>query len=175
MVNPFSGIVSSEFKDVFNNAMSALLDTTGVAIPCTLYYGITKYESCANCLYDPIGRKSSNRYINGGPVPFMFGGVCPLCNGAGKKPVETTEDVHLAVVFEPREFLDIRTPVNTADGYIQTLAKKEMTPKLRRANEIVVATDVSGFFPHRYQRVSEPVPMGLGNTEFVVCMWKRLR
>ena len=107
MVNPFSGIVSSEFKEVFNNAISALVDASGVAIPCTLYYGVTKYEACANCVYDPIG-------------------------------------------------------------------KKEMTPKLRRANSIVVATNISGYFPHRYERVSEPTPMGLGNTEFVVCTWKRI-
>ena len=68
----------------------------------------------------------------------------------------------------------IRTPVNTADGFIQTIGKKEMTPKLRRANSIVVATNISGYFPHRYERVSEPTPMGLGNTEFVVCTWKRI-
>ena len=65
------------------------------------------------------------------------------------------------------------TPVNTADGYIQTLATISMTPKLQRAKEIVVATDISGFFTHRYQRVSEPLPIGFGNNEFVLCTWRR--
>ena len=97
-----------------------------------------------------------------------------MCNGNGKKPVTASENVNLAVIFEPRQFLEIEAPVNTADGYIQTLAKKDLTPKLQRAKEIIVATDVSGFFTHRYQRISEPLPIGLGNNEFILCTWRRL-
>ena len=82
--------------------------------------------------------------------------------------------MRLAVIFEPKEFLQLNAPVNTADGYIQTLAKKTMTPKLQKAKEIIVATDLSGQFSHRYQRVSEPSPIGLGNNEFVLCTWRRL-
>ena len=174
MVNPFSGIIDDSFKSVFNNAISAILEDDALTISCTLEYGITKYENCANCLYDPIGQKSSNTIQNGGPVPFPFGGICPLCNGNGKKPVTASENVNLAVIFEPRQFLEIEAPVNTADGYIQTLAKKDLTPKLQRAKEIIVATDVSGFFTHRYQRISEPLPIGLGNNEFILCTWRRL-
>jgi hypothetical protein len=174
MVNPFSGIIDSNFKAIFNDAISAILENGALTIGCTLEYGITRYENCVNCVFDPIGRKSSNRFQDGGPVPFPFAGICPLCNGAGKKPIVTSENVNLAVIFEPREFLGISTPVNTADGFIQTLAKKELTPKLQRAKEIIVATEVSGFFSHRYERVSEPTPIGLGNNEFVLCTWKRV-
>ena len=149
MANPFSGIIDSSLKSVFNNAISAILEDDALTVACTLEYGITKYENCANCLYDPIGQKSSNRFQNGGPVPFPFGSVCPLCNGNGKRSVTSSENVNLAVIFEPRHFLEMTTPVNTADGYIQTLANKIMTPKLRRAKEIVVSTDVSGYFSHR--------------------------
>ena len=173
MVNPFSGIIDSSFKSVFNNAISAILADDALTVSCTLEYGITKYEDCVNCLYDPIGQKSSNRFQDGGPAPFPFGSLCPLCNGNGKKPVTSSENVNLAVIFEPRQFLEMSTPVNTADGYIQTLANKIMTPKLQRAKEIIVATDISGFFSHRYQRVSEPTPIGLGNNEFVLCTWRR--
>ena len=173
MVNPFSGIIDSNVKSVFNNAISALLEDDGLTVSCTLEYGITKYENCANCLYDPIGQKSSNRFQNGGPAPFPFGTICPLCNGNGKRPITSSENVNLAVIFEPRQFLQMSTPVNTADGYIQTLAKRIMTPKLQRAKEIIVSTDTSGFFSHRYQRVSEPTPVGLGDNEFVICTWRR--
>ena len=174
MADPFSGIITSGFKTIFNNAISSLLEDNALTISCTLSYGVTKYESCVNCVYDPIGQKSSNRFQNGGPVPFPFQGICPMCNGGGKRPVESSENVKLAVIFEPRDFIALDTHVNTADGYIQTLAKKAMTPKLRRAKEIIVATDISGFFSHRYERASEPTPLGLGNNEFVVCSWRRL-
>ena len=173
-INPFSGIINSSFKTIFNNAISSLLEDSALTISCTLTYGVTRYESCANCVYDPIGRKSSNRFQNGGPVPFPFQGICPVCNGVGKKPVESSEDVNLAVIFEPRDFIALDTHVNTADGYIQTLANKSMTSKLQRAKEIIVATDISGYFNHRYERVSEPTPLGLGNNEFVLCSWRRL-
>ena len=173
MLSPFSGIIDSSFKTVFNNAINAILENGALTIPCTLEYGITKYDNCANCIYDAIGQKSANRYQDGGPAPFPFGGICPLCNGNGRKPVTSSENVNLAVIFEPKQFLEINTPVNTADGYIQTLAKREMTPKLQRAKEIIVATDTSGYFTHRYQRVSEPTPIGLGNSQFILCTWRR--
>jgi hypothetical protein len=173
MINPFSGIIDSNLKAVFNNAISAILADGALTIPCTLDYGVTKYENCANCVFDPIGRKSANRFQDGGPVPFPYGGVCPLCNGGGRRGLVSTENVSLAVVFDTRHFLEISTPVNTADGFIQTIANKEMTPKLARAKEIVVATDVSGYFSHRYQRVSEPTPVGLGGNDFVFCTWRR--
>ena len=173
MVNPFSGIVDDSFKSLFNNAITAILEDDALTVSCTLDYGVTRYESCVNCLYDPIGQKSSNRFQHGGPVPFPFGTICPLCSGGGKRPITSSENVNLAVIFEPRQFLEMSTPVNTADGYIQTLARRIMTPKLQRAKEIIVSTDSSGFFSHRYQRVSEPLPIGLGNNEFVLCTWRR--
>ena len=173
MLSPFSGIIDSNFKTLFNNAIFAILEDDALTIPCTLEYGVTKYENCTNCVYDPIGRKSANRYQDGGPAPFPFGTICPFCNGNGRRPLTSSENVKLAVIFEPKQFLEINTPVNTADGFIQTLAKKTMTPKLQKAKEIIVATDLSGQFSHRYQRVGEPFPMGLGNNEFVICMWRR--
>ena len=73
MVNPFSGIVDDSFKSLFSNAITAILEDDALTVSCTLDYGVTRYESCVNCLYDPIGQKSSNRFQHGGPVPFPFG------------------------------------------------------------------------------------------------------
>ena len=110
MINAFSGIIDSSFKTVFNNAISAILDDSSLTIACTLEYGVTKYDNCVNCIYDAIGLKSANRYQDGGPAPFPFGGICPLCNGNGRKPVTSSENVNLAVIFEPRQFLDNKSP-----------------------------------------------------------------
>ena len=171
----FSGIITSDMKALFNSAIESLLDDSALTTACTLFYGVTKYESCDNCLYDPIGRKSSNRFQNGGPVPFMFGGVCPLCDGVGRKPVISTESIYLGVVFDYSNFLDISTPVNNPDGVIQTIGKKAVTPKLKRAKEIQIATDIAKYADHRFQRLSEPQPVGLGNNEFVFCNWRRVK
>ena len=42
MVNPFSGIIDSNFKTVFNNAIFGILENDALTITCTLEYGITK-------------------------------------------------------------------------------------------------------------------------------------
>jgi len=172
--NYFSGIITSDLKNLFTDALKALIEGGAGTIPCSLYYGITKWESCPNCLYDPIGKKSSNRFQNGGPVPFQFGGICPVCNGDGKRPVITTDTIDLVVIFDYREFVNMSIPVNNPEGFIQTMGTKEATPKLKRAKEIKVATDIAGYADHRFQRVSEPEPLGFGNNEFVICTWKRV-
>ncbi len=173
MTNPFSGIISTEFKALFNNAISALLYDEACTLPCTIYYGITKYESCVNCLYDSIGRKSANRYQSGGPAPFSFGSICPMCSGAGKRAVETTETIKLMIIWDYKQFVG-STTVNSPEGLIQTMTFDENTPKLKRAKEILVATDKASYGTHRYERISEPEPCGFGNTEFVICTWKRI-
>ena len=81
MVNPFSGIINDEIKALFKNAISALLDDAALTVPCTLMYG-GKFATCSNCIYDPIGKKSANRYLSGGPIPFNNGQICPFCHGA---------------------------------------------------------------------------------------------
>tara|TARA_Y100000004_G_scaffold196953_1_gene268936 strand:+ start:1583 stop:2110 length:528 start_codon:yes stop_codon:yes gene_type:complete len=175
MTNYFSGIISSSMKGLFKDAIDALLEDTALTLPCTLYYGVTKWENCSNCIYDPIGKKSSNRFQDGGPVPFPFGGVCPVCNSAGKRPVITTDTLNLAVIFNYKDFLQMSTPVNNPAGIIQTVSKKETTSKLKRAKEIQVATDIKAYADHRFERMSEPEPVGFGNSDFVICNWKRLK
>jgi len=172
-VNPFSGIISSSLKTVYNNAINALLDDSSLTIPCTLNYGITQYVACSNCSYDSIGQKSSNRYVSGGPIPFPFGGICPMCNGDGRTGTTSTEDIYLAVIVDPKQFISVGT-VDKADNLIQTISKHTTTPKLQRAQDIIIATDISGYFTHRYERISEPTPVGLGDSSFVFCTWKRI-
>ena len=36
-----------------------------------------------NCIFDPVGKKSSNRWRTGGPLFFPNGAICGLCNSAG--------------------------------------------------------------------------------------------
>ena len=172
--NYFAGIITSDMKKLFNDAIDALLEDTALTIPCTVSYGITRWENCSNCIYDPIGKKSSNRYQNGGSVPFPMGGICPLCNSAGKKPIISTENIYLGVIFNYKDFLQMSTPVNNPDGLIQTIGKKEVTPQIKRAKELQVATDISAYSNHRFQRASEPEPIGWGDSEFVLCTWKRV-
>lgn len=173
MTNPFSGIITSEFKQLFDNAISALLYNDALTLPCTVSYGVTRWDSCENCVYDAVGQKSSNRYLDGGPVPFPFGSTCPMCDGQGRHPIVTTENINLAVIWDSKKFINVGT-VASPNGMIQTLTFSYNIPILKRAKELIVATGIANYGDYRYERASEPDPCGLGNTTFVHCLWKRI-
>lgn len=170
----FNNINYSGLQNVFTKAITSMVESSACTVPCTLEYGVTKYEDCSNCVYDPIGRKSSNVYQDGGPVPFPFSTICPMCNGEGKKSVVSTEGINLLVVYDPKDFIGWDKTVNKPDGYIQTMAKINATPKLQRAKSITVATDIDNYFTRKYERAGEPFPCGFGNNAFIVCNWRRL-
>jgi len=140
----FSGLISNGIKATFVNIISSMLYDDGLTIPCTLSYGTTRYEDCPNCVFDPIGNKSSNRFQDGGYLPFPFGGLCPMCQGAGKRGVESSETMNLMVVWEQKDFFNVGT-VNTAEGDIQVLTFADRTPQLKRAKELIVATNIAGY------------------------------
>jgi hypothetical protein len=60
LFDDFSSIDYSGLQTIFNSAIGSMVDNAACTVPCTLEYGITKYDDCDNCVYDPIGRKSSN-------------------------------------------------------------------------------------------------------------------
>ena len=90
----FEGIITAEFKQLFKDAITALLEDTALTVPCQLIYGGTKWTDCPNCLFSPATNKSTGIYTVGGPVPF-YTGVCPYCNGAGRLSEEDTENIYL--------------------------------------------------------------------------------
>ena len=170
----FSSIDYSGLQTVFNDAIGSMLDSVACTVPCTLEYGVTKYENCTNCVYDPIGRKSSNTYQAGGPVPFPFGGLCPMCNGEGKRPVISTENINVIIVYNPKEFMNYDTSVNNPEGLIQTMGRLSLMNSFRRAKTLKASTDIPSGFTRTYERIDEPTPCGFGDSTFCVCTWKRI-
>ena len=170
----FSSIDYSGLQTIFDSAIGSMIDSDACTVPCTLEFGVTRYDDCNNCVYDPIGKKSSNVYEAGGPVPFPFGGICPVCNGLGKKPVISTEDIKVIIVYNPKEFVNYDTSVNVQEGTIQTMAKLSLMSKFQRAKTLKASTDINDVFTRRYERIYEPTPCGFGNSTFCVCTWKRV-
>lgn len=170
----FENIDYSGLQSIFNDAIGSMLDAAACTVPCTLEYGVTKYEACTNCRYDPIGRKSANIYQDGGPMPFAFGSTCPACGGSGKRAVISTEEIRAIVVYEPKDFMNFSKNLNHADGYIQTMGKISLMPKFQQAQSIIVATNIGSMFTRKYQRITEPVPCSFSDSSCCVCTWKRI-
>lgn len=138
--------------------------------------GIHKYiaGTCLtfNCIYDPIGNKSSNRYQAGGPMPFTVGG-CPMCYGTGKTPDETTTSINLCPIYDYKQWIpNITSAVQSPNGMIQTISKFSTYEALTQAKELLVDTDIETVTRQRFERASKPEPCGIGGSDFIVMMWK---
>lgn len=183
MANPFSGVISSAFKGTFDNAIDALLMDDALTRPCKLIYQGSAIEVCDNCSFDPIGRKSSNRYKAGGPIPFPAGGICPSCGGAGMKTAETTETVRLLVTWDNKGWKDLgarglpdgmQQQPFTPNQFAQTMSGLSTWPKINRANEIVLDTDVENYIEMRCMKKGDAELCGMGTSRYVLAMWERI-
>ena len=174
MSNPFAGIISADFKQTFDNAISALLLESALTVPCKLIFENTKLQDCPNCIYDPITKKSSNQYQIGGPIPFVVGQICPYCNGGGSLSFQKEETVSLGLikpVFFGGDSLELNN-VNFVDGMIQSLCAIDYYAKIKNASYIIVDTNLINITNSRFIRNKDPIPVGFGNNSFIITTWQ---
>ena len=58
---------------------------------------------------------------------------------------------------------------------MQTISKIDTMPKLLRAKDIQPSTDIDGYVDARFERISDPQPVGFGGDDYVFCNWKRIK
>lgn len=177
MSNPLSNIISSELKQLFNNAIDTILAPDGLTVPCTIkYVGAASETHCSNCIFDPISGLSANIYNGTGPSFFPEGSVCPICmgNGVVVGNSSSSEVVSLAVVFDSKYWLNWSSKsLNISDGMVQVLSKIELLPKLRNASELRINNNISQYGSYVYERAGDPEPVGFGDQSYLISMWKR--
>ena len=168
----FTGLISEDLQNFHRDMIIEVLRACSVS--CTISYGVTKYDDCDNCVFDPIGNKSANRYQSGGPAPFTVGN-CPLCAGAGKIATETTDTISLAVLYDFKDWLPLGVNVQSPKGYIQTIGIwDDVYTKITRAKDILVNTGLSEDVNFKFEKYGEPWPCSFGHNHFCVAMWKRI-
>jgi hypothetical protein len=144
----------------------------GLSIPCRLVYSGTKFTACPNCKINTITGKSANTYRSGGPIPFSKG-TCPFCSGEGKIAAENDDDtVNLAVIWDYKKWLQIGY-VGSPEGKVQIICPLGLISRIKKASEIIVNTQLEKFVRHRFIREGEPTPIGFGDDQYIVTMWKR--
>lgn len=178
MSNPFQNIISAELKSLYDNAIDAIVNEGGLAVPCGLSYSGQQIQNfCNNCVYDPITKLSANIYNGTGPNYFPDGSVCPVCMGNGTTDTDTlvnTSTVYLAVILNPKDFFPISNQIaNITDGYIQTICNIQLAPQLRNAVGLTLLTDINNYGNYEYERSSDPTPAGFGSHRYIITMWKR--
>ena len=153
--------------------MDLLLDSSGLTTKCVLNFGATKRQICPNCIYDPGLKKSSNKYKNGGPIPFTLGQLCPYCYGVGWNGEEKTTTIYLAVIADNKKWINPPTNIEIKDNMIQTICKREYYDDLRQCKDMTVIYNEKGDNP-KYNLYADPTPAGLGDNNYIVCMWKNI-
>jgi hypothetical protein len=172
----FSTILSPQFKQTFNDAIDAVLSSTGLAVQCTFSYaGQKNTEVCSNCIYDPISKLSANLYNGTGSSPFADHSICPVCMGMGHKDYDNvTENIFLAVIFDSKYWLNWSSKtMNIPDGMIQTICQTSLLPKIRSASSITIDPALAIYGNYVYERAGDPMPVGLGSNRYIITMWNR--
>ncbi len=154
--------------------MNALLADDGATVPCRLIYPQTKWTICPNCKINPVTGKSSGEYNGTGPKPFTKA-PCPVCQGEGKSSVPETEDIYLMVIWDYKKWFPIGFNLQTPEGYVQTVSNITTMPKLKRAEKIILNTNIEEYVRHSFSREGEPNPCGccVSDDVFIITMWKR--
>ena len=175
MSNPFNNIITTEFKQLYNNAIDSLLEQNALTVPCRLKYsGQQNGTLCSNCVFDPISKLSANIYNGTGPSSFNEGTVCPVCGGLGLIKTDATEIIHMAVIFDSKYWLNWSSnTVNVSDGMAQTICLASYSVKIRNANEVVFDTNLEPYNNYVYNRAGDPNPVGLGDNRYIITMWSR--
>lgn len=172
MANPFLNIIPA-LKPIYQNAIDAILDSTGLTVPCRFYYG-SKPAACPNCLIDPIGKKSANKYNGTGPTPFPDSTICPVCAGLGLLAGMSTDSFPLAIIWNYKDWIDVGVHVDDPGGYVQSISSISILPNIRQATEMIMDTNIEQYQRNRFQLFGEPNPAGFGQDTYVICMWKRI-
>lgn len=172
--NPFSGLISEDFKNLYNNAIDSLLEQGALTVKCKLKYLSNLKSFCNNCKFDSVTKLSSNLYNNTGPRPFVENTICPVCLGMGVSDSSSEEYLNLAVIFDSKYFLDYNNRVvNIVDGAVQTICPITYMPKIRNANEIIIDSNIEKYGGYSYRRAGDPNPCGLGSNRYIFTMWTR--
>lgn len=160
-------------QKIYNQYISSILANDGLTTECVLNYGVSKRNLCINCIFDVNLKKSANKYKTGGPVPFTNGMICPYCNGIGYYGEVKSDQIYLAVLWDYKKWVSPPTNISNPDGYIQTICHKSNLAKIRQAKDITVVLNKQLSNPV-FELYEEPTPAGLGDNEYLFCMWKKI-
>lgn len=135
-----------------------------------------RWVACANCHNDPVGRKGSNRWRHGGPMPFAAGTVCPMCRGQGGHHAEEhSESVRLKVEWEPRRFwkpfpqVEVRAP----RSFCQTKFFSWDCHRLTQADHLVLDVPLVPVVRAKFRMVGAPVsPGNIIQDRYMVADWE---
>lgn len=165
--------LTDDIKQIAEFAIDDLIDQLGKT--CRLIYPPIA-SPCVNCLFDPIGNKSSNTWTNGGPIPFENGSTCPMCDGSGLHFNSMTKDIKVLVANSPKDFFQkLPAHIQLPDGSIQTKGYMKDLPDVLQTRKMVFQLDIEGLIKYTYELLGEPIDQGnIVQGKYWVANWTRV-
>lgn len=160
-------------KNVYNKHIDLLLASTGLTTQCEFNFGITKQNVCPNCIYDVGLKKSSGKYKPGGPMEFALGKICPYCSGAGFYGEQRSVIGYLAIIWDYKKWVNPPPTINNPEGFIQTICDRSYLSYIRQCKDMTVIYHPNASNPV-FTLYGEPNPAGLGDNNYLFCMWQKV-
>ena len=159
-------------KGIAQQAISDLISQLGK--DCKLIWP-PRAKPCQNCLPDPIGKKSSNRWRTGGPVWFPDGSVCPVCNGVGQLFEEVSKTITMLCAWSPKDwFVKVPFNIQVPDNEIQTKGFIADLPSVLQARRMRLEASVQPLIHYEFDLQGEPIdPGNIVQAKFFVARWRR--
>jgi hypothetical protein len=167
--------LSPAIKAVCRDALDDLI--TELAKNCRIFYP-PKFIDCVNCVQDPNGDQGASYWRHGGPMKFMTGAACPMCNSQHQRAEYVSEDFQWLCALRPKDFfipipnLDFKVPF----GYVQTKMFSQDVPKALASEYMVFQTAISGLSGEsRYKLHSKPVDVSnIIQNRYFVATWEMI-
>ena len=162
--------IPTEVFDTYYSIASDFIDSN-FGVNCTIYYP-EKKSICDNCIFDSFQKKSTNKYLAGGPISFTTG-QCPRCAGTGYRSIADTDSIKLRAYFDKKKWIKMPVDINLVDSAVQVIGHMVDMPKILRASSVLVNSDIQGYKSFKYVLAGEPVPHGFGRNKYFVAMLTR--
>ena len=90
------------------------------------------------------------------------------------KEVEVLTDIKLKVYWSDKEWIKVSPNIVVPDADIQTIFYMSDLPKILRAKQLLVHKNIKDYGEMRFERSGEHIPLGLRQTRYAACFWKRV-
>jgi len=140
--------------------------------PVTLVYPEVR-EECPNCTFN--GMRSNGIYKAGGPYPFADGMLCPWCEGAGYKMIETSDTIQVRIYYSQKEWVKVGAQVNLANAAAQIISKLDDLPKIQQCKYCIphYYPNLDNYNNLKLKKISDFYPQGFlqNPVRYVVTFW----
>ena len=150
--------------DKYFDVIDSTFDIFGVT--CQL----VSIEKREEIIYDPDDNIPDKNSINN----HRRGGGTHNRGTKTIKEVEVLTDIKLKVYWDNKSWIKTTSDISIPDGAIQTIGFMKDLPTILKAKALIIHKDIKDYKELRFERFGEHTPLGLKQTRYFACFWKRV-